>query len=85
MAECEGKLVWNKRKPKPFEIIYNDRGYLPLPGQLTYGKCCEIEGCKQGIKVAMTGNNIKSGKAESDSEKAAAGDAEEPKPNLDRR
>lgn len=54
----EDAYLWKRRLPRPFEIIYCDRGYLPLPGHPPYNCFCEIEGCKQSVKVSLSGKNM---------------------------
>jgi hypothetical protein len=37
-TKFKGVYKWSRRYPKPFEIIYCERGYLPIPGLPPY-KC----------------------------------------------
>ena len=66
VEDSEKNVLWKRRYPRPFEIVYCDKGLMPLgPAGPPYGVYCDIPDCMQGVKVAVHGRNLKSKQAES--------------------
>jgi hypothetical protein len=47
-------MLWDKRKPKPYEILCCEKGYMPWTNVYSL---CGIPDCQQGFKVNEDGQN----------------------------